>query len=83
MNEYMSFKKMITPAIIQGLFWLVVAGCVISGLIQLASEPLAGILLIILGPFVARIYAELLLIMFKIHERLGDIQVLLEKNLEK
>ena len=33
MNEYLSFRKMITPLIIQILFWVGVAASVITGLI--------------------------------------------------
>ncbi len=82
-NEYVNFRKMITPTLIQGLFWIVVVICVAAGVFRLTSEPVTGISLIIFGPLVARVYAEILLIMFKIHERLGDIQSLLEKSLDK
>jgi hypothetical protein len=84
MNEYMNFNKMITPMVIQVLFWILVAICVLAGVFQLGDNPIAGIATIILGPLMVRIYAELLLIMFQIHSRLNDIHTLLaEKHAPK
>jgi len=73
-QDYIQFRKMITPIIIQVVFWIVVALCLIGGLIQLTQSPLAGIALILFGPVVARIYAELLIVLFEINNALQDIR---------
>jgi hypothetical protein len=86
-NDYLKFIKMITPVIIQVLFWVFAALCVIVGLIVFIGGALhnslggavSGILFIILGPVLVRIYAELLLVIFKIHEA---VQTIAQKKTE-
>lgn len=74
MSEYLRFNKMITPVIIQVLFWVSAVGVVLAGLFQLTQNFLAGLLLIILGPIGVRIYAELLIVLFQINAALQDIR---------
>lgn len=82
MKDFWNFKKMITPIIIQVLFWLGVLGCIIGGIVQIVSgieypDPgmiFAGIAWLILGPIVVRIYCELLIILFSINDTLTDIK---------
>ncbi|MCP1728185.1 hypothetical protein J2T60_002185 [Natronospira proteinivora] len=73
MQEYLTFKKMITPAFIQIIFWIGVAGIVIAGLLAMDQSVFGGLLGIVVGLLVWRIYCELMLILFKIYERLGEI----------
>lgn len=95
MGEFLSFKRMITPIIIQVVFWIAVVLIIIGGLItivggllQLGSrEPVAGLgtalgglLIIIFGPLVARVYAEVLMVLFRINETLTDISESLSKT---
>lgn len=82
MNEYMNFDKMITPMIIKVIFWISVVGTVLGGLLSLAGEnAIIGVFMIIFGPLVARIYAELLLVLFQVHSRMNDIYTLLDQRL--
>lgn len=84
MEDFLKFKKMITPVIIQILFWIGVAVCVIMGLVAMvggANSPygggqvvLGGLLLIFLGPLAVRIYCELLIVIFSINDTLTDIK---------
>jgi hypothetical protein len=64
---------MITPVIIQVVFWILVAIVVISGLFSLGDNFLYGLLMIILGPIVVRIYAEILIVLFKMNDWLAEI----------
>ena len=74
MGDFLRFETMITPALIQILFWLAVAISVIVGIIMIAATGDArGILLIVFGPLVARIYAELLIVFFRINDHLRHI----------
>ncbi len=73
----MQFKKMLTPVIIQILFWL---GSILSVLVCLGllifgleEEKLLGLILILLGPIVVRIYGELLIVVFTINDTLTEI----------
>ena len=75
MSDFFKFEIMITPWVIQILFWLAVAVTVIIGLvIIIAHGDARGILLIIFGPIGARIYAELLIVFFRINDHLREIQ---------
>jgi hypothetical protein len=80
MSDFLTFRKMITTLIIQAIFWLGVIVTVVAGLGMLADEKAGGLLLIILGPLVVRIYCELLIVIFRINETLTEIRNLLEKR---
>jgi len=74
-GEFLSFRKMITPVIIQVIFWLGVVGSVLVGLgAVFGGRGLYGLGLIVVGPIVVRIECELLIIMFRIHDALQDIR---------
>jgi hypothetical protein len=84
-KDFFAFRTMITPVIIQIIFWIGVAVCVISGLIYMslssrlgASAPLYGLMILVLGPVVVRIYCEILIIFFRINETLTEIKHTLE-----
>ncbi len=75
MNEYLTFRKMITPIFIQIIFWIAVVAIVIGGLAAIANDnPGPGILLILLGPLGARIYAEILIVIFRINDNVAAIR---------
>ncbi len=85
MREYLTFKKMITPAMVQVLFWVGILFSVSYGisLIQsgmgpqkfMASQKIkAGISLIILGPIIVRIWCESLIIFFRIYQTLTNMK---------
>lgn len=84
MNDFLAFRKMITPLIIQIIFWIGVAVCVLVGLASIiagvgnhyggGSQVLGGVLVLILGPLAVRVNCELLIIIFRIHDRLVDIR---------
>lgn len=90
MDDFLKFRKMITPVIIQILFWVGVAGSVIGGLVMIAAsfsgrgfEVIAGffggLLLMVLGTVVWRIYCELLIQFFRMNETLTEIKDNLQK----
>jgi len=90
MEDYLSFRKMITPLVIKILFWIGVAVCVIAGLITVATSSgrygsgafgfLSGLLFIVLGPVVVRIYCELLILFFRMNDTLTEIKQELAKK---
>jgi len=73
MQDYLRFRKMITPTFIQIIFWIGVVGIVIGSFTAMTQSIWAGLGGLLLGLLVWRIYCELMLILFKIHERLGEI----------
>lgn len=90
MGEYLSFRRMITPVIIQVIFWLGVAACVIGGLVLIVAgagaryggggQVLSGIFLLLLGPLGIRVYCELLIVFFKMLELLREISEKIGKS---
>ncbi|MEK4803203.1 MULTISPECIES: DUF4282 domain-containing protein [Oceanobacillus] len=83
MKNFISFNKMITPTIIKVLFWVGVGFSIILGLLQIIAgfdsyfgggyQIFMGILTIILGPIFTRVYCELLILFFKMHETIQEI----------
>jgi len=87
-NDFFSFRTMITPIIIQIIFWVGVALCLIIGIGYLlvgsqyfgSASVLYGLLILILGPVAVRIYCEILIIFFRINETLTEIKHALEQR---
>lgn len=86
MSDFWSFRKMITPVIIEILFWVGVIVCIIAGFILIgvgiktneAQPVLYGILAVFLGPLGVRLYCEILIVFFRINETLTEIKHVLE-----
>jgi len=77
MNEFLTFRKMITPVIIQVLFWIGVVACVIAAIANIlkgGGEAFLGLLMLFLGPIAVRIYCEILIILFRINDNLTEIK---------
>lgn len=73
-KDFLSFKTMITPAVIQIIFWLGVGSAVIWGLYSMfAINFLSGFLTLIVGPIAVRIYCELLIVFFRINTSLHEM----------
>lgn len=74
-NKFLFFDSMITPKIIQLIFWIS-AGLFILGSfgIMIAGGTfwtfLLALLVIILGPLLVRVWCEILIVKFKINENL-------------
>ncbi len=84
MDDFLKFKKMITPIIIQVLFWVGVVISVVVGLGMMVAgergDAASGLLVIFLGPVGVRIYCELLIVVFSINDTLTDIKNLLRSR---
>ena len=88
MSDFWAFRKMVTPVIIQIIFWVGVIACVIGGIILIAvglkqqgdQSVLKGVLLVIFGPLAVRLYCEILIVFFRINETLTEIKHVLERR---
>lgn len=96
LQDLLSLRRMITPLIIQVLFWIGIAASVLAGIVVLFGGIIGGIsdqsigavlggliggpLIMLVGILLARIYAELLILAFRINESLTDIKNLLEQK---
>ncbi len=74
MEEFLAFRKMITPMIIQVIFWIGVVLAVILGFVMLFQNVLLGLIQIIVGPILVRIWCELVILAFKMLETLQEIR---------
>jgi hypothetical protein len=84
MQEYLTFRKMLTPVAIQVIFWIGALVCVVLGLVMVVSgatarfgggeQVLGGILTLLLGPVVVRISCEVLIVVFRILDTLVEIR---------
>jgi hypothetical protein len=83
MNEFSTFRKFITPVVIQVLFWLGVLAVVISGLKTRGSSTsgdlhvLVGFLIIIFGILAVRIYMEILIVVFRLYDSVRHLDEVL------
>ncbi|WP_245831731.1 DUF4282 domain-containing protein [Oceanobacillus senegalensis] len=90
LREFFLFNKMITPTIIKVLFWIGVVGSVIVGIMQFITGLVTpygggfvvfvGLLTIVLGPLFARVYCELLILFFKMHETMQEMNEKINTN---
>ncbi|WP_347862261.1 DUF4282 domain-containing protein [Salimicrobium sp. PL1-032A] len=90
MKNFLNFNKMITPSIIKIIFYIGVVITVLVGIGMIASgmdsvygggfQVFSGMLFILIGPLIIRVYCELLIVMFKMHESLHEINNKLSSN---
>lgn len=91
-QDYLSFRKMITPIVIQVLFWIIVglillgAGiyfimALISGVVEAVLVALVGLVIVVpLYILFIRIYFEVLIVIFRMNDTLTDIHHELRKQ---
>ena len=77
MKDIFFFDSMLTPKIITVVYWLLLASAVVSGLATMFAgyekNFLGGLGISLGGAIGARIWCELLIVLFKIHENLQKI----------
>ena len=74
MNDFLSFRYMITPGIMKIACYLGMIICVVAGgAMAVAAEPISGVLLLLFGPIGCRITTEMTLVMFEIHSELKQM----------
>lgn len=88
MRDLLHFDSMITPKIITFIYWLLLAAAAISGLVLIVKgfgimkySGFAGFGMVVAAPilalflaFLARIYCEIMIVLFKMNEALQDIR---------
>ncbi len=79
-QDFFSFRRMLTPLIIQTVFWVALAACVLAGVITMFLPDggvLRGLETLIFGPLIVRIVCELVILFFRMNETLTDIRNIL------
>lgn len=81
MRDFLLFRRMLTPILLQIIFWLGVIACIVSGIAGLfRREWINGLEIILLGPIMVRIFCELLILFFRMNETLTEIKNGLNKK---
>ena len=83
-KDFLVFRRMVTPILIQILYWLLTFATVVLAVIFInnannLNETIMGFSALILGPLVIRIFAELGILGFRINETLTDIKINTER----
>jgi len=87
-RQWFFFESMVTPKIITFIYWLLLAAAVLGGLSTMVTafgmfryNGWAGFGMLVVSPFVvllgmlvARIYCEIMIVLFKINEALQEIR---------
>jgi hypothetical protein len=85
MGDFLAFRKMITPVVVQALFWLGVIACVATAVVIMSgnsplaaaspvSPQVAGVLILVVGPLLIRFYCEILIVVFRMYDSLRAIE---------
>ncbi len=80
MWNYLCFRKMLMPFIMQFVFWALSALCIAAGIyiIIIRHNIIYGIAITLVSPLVIRLGCEIIMVFFRIYQILQNI----ERNLE-
>jgi hypothetical protein len=81
-SDFFTFDKMVTPSIIQIIYYILIALVVLGALVMMAMSLMgggvgafiAGLLYLVLGPIAVRIWCELVILGFNIYKVLCEIR---------
>jgi hypothetical protein len=91
MKDFWAFRTMVTPVIIQILFWIGTILCLVIGAVMIIMGVTQGgpphyvwkgVLLFVLGPLGVRVYCEILIVFFRINETLTEIKHAVDRRPE-
>ena len=93
MGDFLTFRRMITPVLIQVVYWILTVVVVVVGLNLLRgggqtartigfgpAQRVLGLLILVIGPLVVRVYAELLILFFRMNETLTEININIQRR---
>jgi hypothetical protein len=90
MKKFLMFDLMITPWIIRILYWIMQIGIILGGLYTMGSGAslgfgkggaIGGLIMLVGGTLVLRLFFEMMMVMFKISENTSKLKELKEKEL--
>lgn len=74
-KDFLLFRRMLTPFLVQLFFWIVVGVCVITAVNYFLHRFwLNGLQVLVVGPILARLVAEWLILFFRMNETLTEIK---------
>jgi len=78
MKDFLLFKWMVSPILVQIFFWLAIIFSIVYGIFAMFHAGFFhGLFILVAGVLMSRIYAEIILIFFKIHD---DVKAIREKK---
>jgi hypothetical protein len=76
--DFLMFRRMIIPVLIRVTFVISLVVCVIGFLVSLITGNIgAALLFLFVGPFVARLYCELFILLFVMNDTFNDMRRIL------
>jgi len=80
MRDLLLFKRMVTPIIIQALFWLFIVIILVSAVVSIMRHDFViGIATLFAGPLVVRVACEMIIVFFRINDNLAEMR---NKNIQ-
>lgn len=74
MKDFILFRKLITPMLIQAIFWIALVLLIYITIKDLSlHQYLSALQIIIIGPLVLRVVCESLILMFRVNANLTEI----------
>ena len=72
MRDFLRFRRMLTPLLIEIIFWAGTIMCIITGLKNMLTPGgiVLGISILISGPIALRLISEIIIVLFRIHQAL-------------
>lgn len=75
LKDFVLFKRMVIPYLIQILFWLGVIALLVAAVFNfIHGAIIMGLITLILGPIALRLVAEYVIVIFQINDTLLDIK---------
>lgn len=75
LRDFIFFRRMLTPWLLQAIFWLGSFSCLITGILFLTQGQITqGLLTLFVVPFMLRIICEFMILFFRMNETLTDIK---------
>lgn len=80
MKDFLLFKKMVSPVLIQVIFWLGIVSAIVSGIASMMHVGIFyGIWLVVIGILMTRVVCEILMLFFRMNDNLREIRNSLKK----
>ncbi len=75
MKDFLCFRSMMTPTLLQIIFWLGTIFAVFAGLyvIFIHHKFSIGLQILILGPLLLRVLCEMMIVIFRVNDNLKKI----------
>ncbi|HLD16513.1 MAG TPA: DUF4282 domain-containing protein [Coxiellaceae bacterium] len=74
MKDFLLFRRMVAPTLVQVIFWLLMLWVLYGAILNFIHHNIGiGLQMLIGGPIVFRLGAELVLVLFRIYENLTSI----------